>query len=398
MEEVTATKPAGADERTDRVALTIAGSFGFGNAGDEGVPLALSDMARSIGVALDIELLGRFDDPALPGVIGLGEADAASRQAISTRPVLFVGGGIVEPQPKAAVSRTSPWLKRAGVPYAALFGAGVESRVEYNWRNRRRLVSALKRMSRLFVRDVVSAVELSRIMPAGDIETIGDVILWLEPGRRPAELDGIDRYIAVNLSPRWTDEPGWPQWIAEQLLQVSRRFDAPLVFVPCTQRHDRDQEEHELVAGLLRQQSDAPQVVCIGDGYGPREIAGAIGGALLTIAMRLHACVMSYAQQVPWVALAYHPKLSGFAATVEQPFRLLPPDLPAQQSADAYGYTFSSMNLADCDLERAAVEAVEQASFHRLQPLRETLVEALRTVLAEAAPNPQSKSSLEVRR
>ncbi len=380
MEEVQQLNTGGCRRR-----MTIAGSFGFGNAGDEGAPLAMQDMARSIGIDLVCDALGRFDEPSARSVIGLGADDTERRRQLMNQPLLYVGGGIVEPQDKAAVSRIGAWASQHNVPYTVLFGAAVEPRVRYGWRSRRRLNADLRRVSRLFVRDVISATELSRLMPMADIETIGDVVLWLEAGTRPQELDGIDEYIAVNLAPRWSDELGWRQWIAAQLMRLTSELKMPLVFVPCTQHFDRDQDEHDAVARLLADSNCAQPIIRLDGTYSPRTIAAAFGSATLTVGMRLHACVLSYAQEVPWVGLTYHPKLSGFAATVEQPARLLPHDLPALQSQDVYGFTFSSLEMADCDLVRAAREALGESSFHRLDPLKADLAAAFRMVLEESA-------------
>jgi len=376
-----------ATSRTEPTRLTVAGSFGFGNAGDEGAPLAVEDIGRSLGIELAVDVIGRFRAPADADVIGLGDEDRLRRDAVAQQPLLYVGGGVIEPLPKAAVSRIGEWARAAAVPYATLFGASVEPFCRYSWLARRRLSRDLKLMRHLFVRDVLSAETLRELQPRRAIEVTGDVVLCMEPAEQlPEPLRTIDRYIAVNLSPRWTENSAWHPWIAQQIAAIASELQAAIVFVPCTQQHDRDQDEHEAVAALLQKQRFGHPVVRLGEGYTPRDLAAALGGAELVVAMRLHAAVMAYARQVPWIALAYHPKLSGFATTVEQHDRLVPPQLPNRQSADAYGYTFSALNLADCDLRRPALDAMERASFHKLAALRRQLTEALRQVLDEATP------------
>lgn len=386
------------DRQREPVRLTVAGSFGFGNAGDEGAPLAIEDLGRSIGVELSVDVLGRFTTPADSDVIGLGEEDAVRRASIAQQPVLLVGGGIVEPLAKASVTRIGAWIREAGVPYSTLFAAAVEPHCKYNWAARRRLNRDLKSARHLFVRDELSARTLRALQPKRDVEVIGDVVLCLEPAELlPEPVRALDRYIAVNLAPRWSENQAWRPWIAEQIAAVAGHLNAAVVFVPCTQQHDRDQVEHDAVADLLQQRRFGQPIVRLSDGYGPREIAAAFGGAELVVAMRLHAAVLAYARQVPWVALAYHPKLSGFAATVDQRDRLLPPQLPNEQSAEAYGYTFSALNLADCELKGPALSAMDGASFHKLAELRTRLAEALRAVLSEASGAP-SQQVVEARR
>lgn len=369
--------------------LTVAGSFGYGNAGDEGAPLAICDLARSLGYKATVDVLSRFNEPAESKVIGLGPRDTSRRRAIADQPLLFVGGGIVEPISRCTLWRIARWRHQAGVPYSALFGASVETGRRYGWSVRRRMQGELRLIRRLYTRDLPSQRTLAAIGTNRPVEAIGDVLLYLEPASEmPAPLHDLQgsRYIAVNLAPRWKDDGQWYPWITEGLAAVARRLDAGLAFIPCTQQFDRDQDEHEAVAQLLRRNGFDRPIVCLGDGYSPREIAAAFGDATLTIGMRLHACVMSYARRVPWLALAYHPKLSGFAETVEQSQHVLPPTLPASQSTQLYGYTFSALNLADCNLERAAMEAVESSSFHKLEPLRLRLAHALSVVIQEIAP------------
>jgi len=62
--------------------LTLCGSFGFGNAGDEAVPLAFRDLLDDAGLHdVGIDSLTRFDEPALPNIVGLGETyEAANGQ------------------------------------------------------------------------------------------------------------------------------------------------------------------------------------------------------------------------------------------------------------------------------------------------------------------------------
>ena len=370
--------------------LTVAGSFGYGNAGDEGAWMAVGDLARQLGHDVKIDVLSRFDYPASrDDVIGLNAVDVDRRIAIASQPLLFVGGGTIEPNVGCSLLRISRWMHYAGVSYAALFGASVETGRRYNWSARRRLQAEAKSLRHLFVRDVQSQITLSEIITDKAVQTIGDVVLCLEPADQLPppirELRGA-RYIAVNLAPRWNENPHWHPWIASNVATVAQRLDAALVFVPCTQQHDRDQSEHDAVSKLITESGFDRPVICLGDGSTPREIAAAFGGAVLTIGMRLHACIMSYARCVPWVALAYHPKLSGFAATVEQLERVLPPDPPSTQAADMYGYTFSTLNLADCDMERAAMEAIQSSSFHMLEPLKLRLAHALSIVIQENAP------------
>lgn len=77
----------------------------------------------------------------------------------------------------------------------------------------------------------------------------------------------------------------------------------------------------------------------------PGRAAALLRRADLTISMRLHGCVVSYAVGTPFLALAYHPKLRGFVETVGHNSALIPNNLPNHQSSRTYGYKFADLNL-----------------------------------------------------
>src|SRR5262245_33062253 len=83
-------------DEANTVRLTVCGSFGFGNAGDEAVPIALADIGAYLGFSMNVNVVGRFDEPALSQVIGLGPRDASRRETLRGYPLLLSGGGIIE--------------------------------------------------------------------------------------------------------------------------------------------------------------------------------------------------------------------------------------------------------------------------------------------------------------
>jgi hypothetical protein len=82
--------------------------------------------------------------------------------------------------------------------------------------------------------------------------------------------------------------------------------------------------------------------------------------------------------------LAYHPKLIGFAQTVEWRNMMLPDQMPEQQQAGTYGYGFDLLGLRPGDLLRKAELALAQPNFDRLEPLKQASLATLKHFLDKA--------------
>jgi len=358
--------------------ITVAGSFGFGNAGDEAVPLALADLLDGCTPTVRFVPLARYSEPDDAHVIGLGLKDRQRREALANQPLLYAGGGVVEPRMQSVLLRVHQAM-RAHPPSAhALFGANVEAGVRFSWRWRRRIRRTLDDAVALCVRDVVSRDALKAIMPGRDIRIIGDVVLAMRPSiARPSVMAGCGRYIAVTLAPRWSDSPAWSSWIAPQLVRLARQMDAAIIFVPMSVHHDDDRVEHGRVAQMMRRIDHELEILELLDEYCPRTLSAIFAGSMLTVGMRLHTCVMAVSNNVPTLMLAYHPKVTGFARTVGLQEYCVPSGDPTSQHREAYGYRFEDTGLSGVDLRDKAHDAMSNASFRLVDDLRLTMRQAL---------------------
>ena len=359
----------------DKLRFTLCGSFGFGNAGDEAVPLAMADLAQAAGIDAEFDVLSRYDKSDLPHVIDLGGHDEERRARLRGQPLLFAGGGVIEARPFCVYWRCMHLAKTLGAPYTALFGASVEAGAAFSWRTRRGLRRRLRAANRLHVRDVLSAEALRGIVPKRPVTVVGDAVLWMAPAESALpQVKALGPFSAVTLSPRWAKEPGWHAWLAKQLANVAEALNCAIVFVPCAAGRDDDRIEHRNAARELALAAPQCEVVCIEEPLEPRQIAAVYKRSLLTVGMRLHACVIAHAQRTPIVGLAYHPKLIGFARTMGCERFFLPP-MPEvlPQSEGAYGYALPDTGLTGCDLRAAALAAIEDASFDKLDEFRERL-------------------------
>ncbi|MEM9510842.1 MAG: polysaccharide pyruvyl transferase family protein [Cyanobacteria bacterium P01_E01_bin.35] len=359
--------------------LTVCGSFGFGNTGDEALPLAISDLAEASGINLEIDILSRFSQPALIEVVGLAEKYAEQQDNLKGQPCLVTGGGVIEPNSSCVLSRCQPYLRKSFSSSLALYGANVESGKKYGWLDRFKIARTLNQFDRLYVRDVMSAQVLASLMPSKDIEVIGDSVLWLKPASKaPPILESTDQFICVILAAgvSWTNDLTWQNWFANQLSRLAKQLEVSIVFVPFSQLAERDSQVHRQVANKIKDLAPDTNIICLEEhetNLSPRMIAAALAKSQLTISMRLHGCVMSYAQKVPFVALAYHPKVIGFTKTVSWENFYLPRNVPQDQSINSYGYSLEDMRITESDLVGLSLKALEYQDFSQLKVLKSRL-------------------------
>jgi len=353
--------------------MTVCGSFGFGNSGDEAIPLAIRDMACHMNLKIQPSIVGRFNKPQIQNVIGMGSHEKKLRDELRGQPLIMSGGGIIDANPHATIFKCKELITRSFSPRATLLGISVESGVRYGWARKWQLGRILKRFDVVYTRDILSEITLKGILPRVRVETVGDLVLWLKPeaAELPANIKLPKNYIAVTLTPRWRNEESWRNWIANELRILHREIKLPIVFVPMSSEFDDDRDEHRAVAEILETFSPSIDYFLINAPLSPKAISFLFGAAILTISMRLHGCVMAYAQKTPFVALAYHPKLTGFCNTVDMGHSLLPKIPPEIQSENTYGYRFSDLTLPQGELLRIAIDSLSRRNYSRLTELRE---------------------------
>ncbi|MCR5883539.1 polysaccharide pyruvyl transferase family protein [Rhizobacter sp. J219] len=369
--------------KSDQIA--VCGSFGFGNAGDEAVPLALQDMLQELGLKHRLSVVSRFRSGTLDSITYMGPQDAQRRKELAGVPMLVCGGGVIEPHPAAVLYRARPLLRSAAKGKAAVLGSSVEPGVRYGLRARLRLLRSLMGLGTVYTRDKLSERSLNKIAPWVKTETIGDLVLWMKPQHDTpllAKLALPSRYISVVLAPRWSEDAGWTTWITDELAALARKLDAAIVFVPMSSLHDDDRVEHRRIATQLAKHHGDVKVVDVQEALEPREVCSLLARSILTTSMRLHGCVMAYAQRVPIVCIAYHPKLLGFSETVDCMKSTLPHVHPDQQTSGFYGYDFPDLRLKPGDLIEVAEVAMKSQQYARLDEFKTKSLNALKQFLA----------------
>lgn len=365
--------------------IVVCGSFGFGNAGDEAVPLALQDMLDELGLKHRLSVVSRFRSGTLDSITYMGPQDTQRRKGLAGMPMMVCGGGVIEPQPAAVLYRTRSLLRSAAKGKAVVLGSSVEPGVRYGLRARLRLLRSLIGLGTVYTRDKLSERSLNKIAPWVKTETIGDLVLWMKPQHDTPLLNELDlpsRYISVVLAPRWSNDAGWTQWITQDLATLARKLGAAIVFVPMSSLHDDDRVEHRRIALALAETHADVKVVDVQDALEPREVCSILSRSILTTSMRLHGCVMAYAQRVPIVCIAYHPKLLGFSETMDCMKATLPHAHPQQQTSGFYGYDFVDLQLKPGDLVEVAQVALASQQHALLEEFKKKSLNALRQFLA----------------
>jgi polysaccharide pyruvyl transferase WcaK-like protein len=366
--------------------IAVYGSFGDGNAGDEAVPEALHDMGEELGINLTVKVLTRLERPALPDVIGMGSQYLHQRNAVEGERLFISGGGVIEPFVYSCLYRSSSAVRSFGRSHSTVFAGSVEPGVVYNLRNRVKIALALLGLGVIYTRDLQSERTLNEVLPFVKTRTIGDCVLWMKPKASDLvnSLDLPKDYISCVLAPRWANDQDWLNWISTELVSLSRSAGLDIIFVPMSSVLDDDRNEHARVLNRIRDIS--PDTVCrsIATPLLPREVSYIISKSCLTVSMRLHGCVMAYAQRTPFVAIGYHPKIAGFCETVDCRSSMLQELGPSTQDYGCYGFRFGSLKLRSGDLPRASDIAIKRTNYSRLTELKQDSLAVFRGLLKDA--------------
>ncbi len=294
----------GAPSLTVRVALF--GYYGFGNLGDEAVlQAALRHLREEVG-GLEAWVLSA--DPAwteaVHGVRAVRRTDLqAVRRAFLRADVVCSGGGSLF---QDVTSWRSPLFygllhelarSRPVVVYAQ--GVGPLRRRLSRAVTRR----AMHRAAVVTVRDRDSAALLRQLGVARPVEVVCDPALDLSPRRQGPVRD----VLAVSVRP-------WPQVRWEQLAQAlgrAARGAGLSVRVVCLHPNVDLPASRQLAAALSGQLVVPPT---------PQDALDELSDAHVAVGMRLHFLVLAASAGVPFVGVAYDPKVSSFADSVGCPW------------------------------------------------------------------------------
>lgn len=365
--------------------MTVFGSFGYGNIGDEAVPIAFKKMAQVAGENVDIVAASRFAKALMPDIYYMNDAKKLNSGGRIDSRVFLVGGGIIEPSKNSCLNRLVA-LRNETVEFQIQpFAVSCEPGKKFGFRERMAVRKALHGLPEILVRDENSQAALSRIVHDVPIRVIGDIVLWLEAEPLPERYEEKfpERYFVVTLADVWKEKTFF-NWLSKEISEIAKRFDATALLVPISNATGDDMEQHRslretLVSefGVRAEMFDFDENLFPEPGW----IAEIYRRAEFVISSRLHGCIISYAQKTPFVGIGYHPKLQGFAKTVGWEDFIIPRDLPANQSSGAYGFSIKDLNFAEGSVLDAVSAAVDFNEFFARDFFRMKQVQAFKKIL-----------------
>ncbi|MGQ9732608.1 MAG: polysaccharide pyruvyl transferase CsaB [Candidatus Zipacnadales bacterium] len=304
--------------------ILLSGYYGFGNAGDEAILVGLLTALRERLPEAEFTVLSA--DPTVTRASYSVRAEQRWDVRILWREIgaadLLIqgGGGLIQD----ATSRKSAFY------YLSLLGAAYLRGTPYvicaqgvgplhHWVLRRLTASLFRRAHAITVRDQGSANLLADIgVPVESIHVTADPAVLVEPAPYediasllPPAVEGLRVGLALRpaLNASALIEAGI---VAAEVLQ--RNYGArvvPLALHPATDGALAEEAAHRLAASPIP--GSKPPL-------SPSRWVALVRRLDFVIAMRLHACIFAAAQGVPFVALAYDPKVAAFAERMKAPW------------------------------------------------------------------------------
>ena len=301
--------------------IGISGSYGGLNLGDEAI---LNAMLAALRAELPVEVTVFSRNPAdtrarhrVAHAVPVRELSREEvRPAVAGLDVFILGGGgLLYDASARRYLREVGLANEMEIPviiYAVSAGPLAEGAV------RKAVHEALERAAAVTVRDRRSRHLLEEIGVRREIHVTADPALLLEPAPDAAGvlaregLDGDRPLIAVSVREPGEAAPDLPVEHYHQLLASAAdfmidRYAASLVFVPLELRHDV-QHSHAVIARM----TNARRATVLKADYTAPELLALLGHCELALGMRLHFLIFAALQEVPFLALPYGSKVSGF--------------------------------------------------------------------------------------
>jgi polysaccharide pyruvyl transferase CsaB len=313
----------------DLYRIGITGSYGGLNLGDEAI---LQSIIAQLRKDLPVEITVFSRDPedtkrrhgverAVP-VRKLSRAEATAE--VERLDLLIVGGGGILFDAEARIYlREAGIAKEKGVPvmlYAIGAGPLKDATVQAAVRD------CLEHVEVITVRERRAQRALEEAGVHREIQVTADPALLLKPEPVPRGvlkregLEGRRRLIGMSVREPGVAAPDLDPDVYHGLLANAAdymvdRFQAEVVFVPMERSVLDTQHSHAVIAKMLRAQS---ATVLKGE-YTSGQLLGLIRHFDFALGMRLHFLVFAALQKVPFVALPYAGKVSGFLEDLKLP-------------------------------------------------------------------------------
>ncbi|MBI2843465.1 MAG: polysaccharide pyruvyl transferase CsaB [Armatimonadetes bacterium] len=308
----------------------ISGYYGFGNIGDEAVLAGI--IASFAERCPETELVALSADPAgteaLHNIRAINRMNPAEVLAVLWKADLLISGGgsllqDVTSSRSLLYYLAVIWLAKRLGKKVMVYAQGVGP-ISGN-RSRRLASSILNTVDLITIRDGLSRDYLRDLgVTAPEVRVTADPSFAVTPASEERAFELLRAagvvpnvpLIGVSIRP-WKDDPSWLSPVAQGLDAAALRLGAALVFLPM----QRDQDLNICLQVASRMTSSSTVVA---QHMTPMEAIAVAGKMDFVVGMRLHSLIFAAARGVPFVGLAYDPKVDAFVREVarEEPLGL----------------------------------------------------------------------------
>jgi polysaccharide pyruvyl transferase CsaB len=310
--------------------IGITGSYGGLNLGDEAILQSMIEQLRRELPGVEITVFSRDADDTKRrhkveraiAVRKLSRAEVAP-EVERLDLLLLGGGGILYDADARLYLREVLVAKEHGVPvmlYAVGAGPLKDPTVQAAVRE------ALEGVAAITVREKSAQQCLEEAGVHHDVVVTADPALLLKPESLPRnalKFEGLaDRRRVIGMSVR---EPGvaapdldpvvYHALLANAADFMVDRFDADILFVPMEHSVLDSQHSHAVIARMLR----AQRARVLNGEYSSGQILAMMSRFTFVVGMRLHFLIFAALRAVPFVALPYAGKVSGFLEDLKLP-------------------------------------------------------------------------------
>ena len=298
----------------------ICGYYGFANAGDEAMLMAVIDALADVRPNLDIIVLSGNPEETVQrhGVKALHRFNVFSvfYNMMKSDIVISGGGSLLQD----VTSRRSIFYylgimqmaKMLGKP-VMLYGQGIGP-VNGNWA--RKLTSYVcKQVDMISVRDRKSVTALEELGIREDrIFLTADPVMAMNPvdkyaGRmilREHGMEGSKPLFGISAR-EWQGLGKFKKVLAEVADSLIRKYDARVLFLPL--QYPDDLATSNEIVSLMQEKEN---VAVVSQRCSINDFLSIVGNMDLLISIRLHALIFSAVMKVPVIGISYDPKIDGF--------------------------------------------------------------------------------------
>jgi polysaccharide pyruvyl transferase CsaB len=311
----------------DLYRIGISGSYGGLNLGDEAILQSIITQLRD-ELACEITVFSRnANDTAQRHPVDRSvDVRKLSRREVKPEVerldlLILGGGGILYDAHARTYLREVALAQEAGVPvmlYAIGAGPLKDNAVQALVRE------SLNKVDVITVRERSAQKVLEEAGVERDIHVTADPALLLQPEPIPEDvlrlegLEGRPRLIGMSVREPGVAAPDLNEKVYHDLLANAAdfmvdRFDSDIVFVPMEHSVLDTQHSHAVIARMLR----AQRATVLKGQYTSGQMLSLMGRFSFALGMRLHFLIFAALRSVPFVALPYASKVTGFLESLK---------------------------------------------------------------------------------